>query len=187
MPLAHFTNVTTATGLHEPVYKNLFEIRFTLPTALQQIHPFATNLLLENAIKCSLPIYPDLAVQTQRFKYSTRLYPTTPEETSIKSTEIQFNLNQDKDSNSVFVFRMLKDWYDLVWNNEDGSLHYKKNIVSDIVVNAHDKEGHVIRRVTYFNCQITAFTGWEEMSWEGADIFALTANFTADYWSDLYY
>ena len=188
MPLAHFTNIATATDLHEPVYKNLFEVRITLPTALQTVHPNATKLLLENATKVSLPLYPDLAVQMQRFKYSTRLFPTTPEETSIKTTEIQFNLNQDKNSNSVFVFRMLKDWYDLNWNNETGQLSYKRNLKSDMVsIDVHDREGRVIRRVNWINAWIIHFSGWEDHDWTTGDIQTLTAKFAVDYWNDLYY
>jgi hypothetical protein len=188
MPLAHYTNVTTATDGHEPVYKNLFEVRITLPTALQTVHPNATSLLLENATKVSLPTYPDLQVQTQRFKYSTRLYPTTPESTSIPKTDITFNLNQHKDSNSVFVFRMLKDWYDLNWNNETGQLSYKRNLKSDLVtIDIHDREGRVIRRVNWINAWMVNFSGWEEHDWSQTDIQTLTASFAVDYWNDLYY
>jgi len=191
MPLAHFTNIETAMNLHEPIYKNLFEVRIKLPTALTANNPpdIATKLLMENAIKVSLPIYPDLAVQTQRFKYSTRLYPTTPEETSLKAQEIQFNLNQDKTSNSVFVFRMLKDWYDLVWNNETGQLSYKRNLMSPMVtIDVHDREGRVIRRVNWINVWIVNFTGFEDFDWSTGDIQnPLTAKFAVDYWNDLYY
>ena len=191
MPLAHFTNIETAMNLHEPIYKNLFEVRIKLPNALTANNPpdIATKLLMENAIKVSLPIYPDLQVQTQRFKYSTRLYPTTPEETSIKSTEIQFNLNQDKLSNSVFVFRMLKDWYDLVWNNETGQLSYKRNLMSPMVtIDVHDREGRVIRRINWINVWIINFTGFEEFDWSTSDIQnPLTAKFAVDYWNDLHY
>ena len=189
MPLAHFTNIETATELHEPVYKNLFEVRITLPTTLQAIHPNHSKLLMENAIKVSLPLYPDLAVQTQRFKYSTRFFPTTPEETSLKSQEIQFNLNQDKTNNSVFVFRMLKDWYDLVWNNETGQLSYKRNCMSPMVtIDVHDREGRVVRRVNWINVWIQNFTGFEDFDWSSGDIQnPLTAKFAVDYWNDLYY
>ena len=188
MPLAHFTNVTTATDLHEPIYKNLFEVRITLPTALQAVHPNATALLLENATKVSLPTYPELTVQEQKFKYSTRLYPTTPDTTSIKTTSITFNLNQHKDSNSVFVFRMLKDWYDLNWNNETGQLSYKRNLKSDLVtIDVHDREGRVVRRVNWINAWMIGFTGWEDHDWTTGEIQSLEAKFAVDYWSDLYY
>jgi len=102
------------------------------------------------------------------------------------TVDIKFNMNQN-DKYSVNTFRMMKDWYDLVWNNEDGSLHYKRNIISDIVVHGHDKEGHVIRRVTYHNAQITGFSGWEGLDWGSSDIASLDAKFVADYWEDYYY
>ena len=185
MGLPHFTNITTARDNDEPVFKNLYEVTIVLPTAIQSLHPNHTVLLLENATSIKFPTYPTIEFKEQRFKYSTRRFVTMPTTTSTDFA-INFNMNQNKNY-QVFTFRMMKDWYDLVWNNEDGSLHYKKNVISDIIVNAHDKEGHVIRRVTYYNCQITAFTGWEDLSWDGSDIYTLTANFVADYWSDLYY
>lgn len=188
MAMAHFTNVTTATMLAEPIYKNLFEVRFTLPTALQAIHPNATTLLLENCKKIDLPLYPDLAVQKQRFKYSTRIFASTPESTSIEGTEIQFNLNQDPNSNSVFVFRMLKDWYDLGWNNETGQLSYLRNMISPLVtVDVHDRQGLVVRRVNYIDCWLTNFSGFEGFEWETNDIQSLSVKLNSSYWSDLYY
>lgn len=188
MPLGHYTNVTTGTDLHDPVYKNLFEVRITLPTVLQSVHPNATTLLLENATKVDLPTYPALGVQTQRFKYSTRLYPTTPDTTSIIKQDIVFNLNQHKDSNSVFVFRMLKDWYDLNWNNETGQLSYLRNLKSDLItIDVHDREGRVIRRVNWINAFMIGFTGWENLDWSQLDIQTLTASFAIPYWNDLYY
>ena len=185
MPLPHFTNIISHRENFEPIYKNLYECTIVLPTALQTLHPNHTVLLLENATSVKFPTYPTIPMTEQRFKYSTRRFVGVPATTSTDFS-ISFNMNQNKDY-QVFTWRMMKDWYDLVWNNEDGSLHYKKNIIADIVINAHDREGHIIRRVTYFNSQITVFTGWEDLDWAGTDIAALTATFIADYWEDLYY
>lgn len=185
MPLPHFTNITSHHKNWDPVYKNLYEVVIVLPTAIQNIHANYQTLLLENTIKTTFPVYPTIGTVDQRFKFSTRKFVTFPESTSAEFT-IDFNMNQN-DSKQVFTWRMMKDWYDLVWNNEDGSTHYKKNIIGDIVIHAHDKEGHVIRRVTYYNVQITSITGWEELDWAGTDIAELQAAFVADYWSDMYY
>ena len=81
-----------------------------------------------------------------------------PAQTHIDDLTIGFNLNQNDDY-QIFCFKMLKDWYDLGWNNETGTLHYKKNLVGDIIIHAHDKEGKVIRRVTYHNAMMKIFTG----------------------------
>jgi len=187
MPLAHFTQVDSHREKWEPIHKNLYEVTIILPSVLQSIHPNATHLLLENTKAAKFPTYPDLQTQTQRFKYSTRAFVMMPAQTHIDDLAITFNLNQN-DNYEIFCFKMLKDWYDLGWNNETGTLHYKKNLVGDVIIHLHDKEGKVVRRVTYHNAMLKQFTGFEELSWEGTtDIFDLTATFVADYWEDFYY
>ena len=185
MPLAHFTNIETANKNWEPVFKNLFEVTVVLPPILQSLHPTAPNLLLTNTVSASFPKYPDLAVKEQRFKYSTRQFVLMPETTST-DLELKLNMNQN-DNFQVFTWRILKDWYDLAWNNEDGSLHYKKHLVGDVIVHNHDKEGHVIRRVVYNNAQLIKIGGWEDMAWGSNEIQELSASFKADYWQDYYY
>ena len=118
-PLPHFTNIDTAKNLWEPIYKNLYEVTIILPTALQSVHPTATHLLLENTLTINLPTYPDLPPISQRFKYTTRVYLGMPDKTHIEDLKIKFNLNQN-DTYQAFCFRIMKDWYDLAWNNEDG-------------------------------------------------------------------
>jgi len=185
MPLPHFTTIDSHNQLNEPIFKNLFEVVVILPPAIAGLHQDSQTVLLENTIKASFPKYPEIQTKNQFFKFSDRQFVLMPEKTSTTlDLTLNINVNQDKQANS---WRMMKDWYDLVWNNEDGSLHYKNNIISDIIVHAHDKEGHVIRRVTYYNCQITKFSGWEEIDWSAQELAQLDVSFVADYWSDLYY
>jgi hypothetical protein len=187
MPLAHFTQIDSHREKWEPIHKNLYECTIILPTVLQSIHPNATHLLLENTKTAKFPSYPDLQSQTQRFKYSTRVFVMMPAQTHVDDLSITFNLNQNDDY-QIFCFKILKDWYDLGWNNETGTLHYKKNLVGDIIIHQHDKEGKVIRRVTYHNVMMKQFSGVEELAWEDSTgIMEFTANFLADYWEDYYY
>lgn len=187
MPLAHFTAIDSHREKWEPIHKNLYEVTIILPTVLQTIHPNATHLLMENTKSTKFPTYHDLQEQNQRFKYSTRVFVMMPAQTHVSDLNIVFNLNQNDDY-QIFCFKMMKDWYDLGWNNETGTLHYKKNLVGDVIIHLHDKEGKVIRRVTYHNAMIKQFTGFEEVNWEeSTGIFDLTVNFVADYWEDFYY
>lgn len=186
MPLAHFTKVDSHQNIWEPIYQNLYEATLILPQGLQSIHPNATHLLLENAVSVSLQAYPSLAPIEQKFKYSTRVFLQTPDSTSAKDIKISFNLNQNEDY-QIFCFKMLKDWYDLGWNNETGTLHYKKNMIGDIIVHQHDREGKVIRRMTYHNVMMTGFSGMETLAWTGSEIMSLEASFVSDYWEDFYY
>jgi hypothetical protein len=188
MPLPHFTNIQSHTATWEPVYQNLFEVTVILPSLLTNKHPNAPQLLLENATSVTLPNYPPLGTTTeQRFKYSTRLYMGTPESTSLQDINVTFNLNQN-DNLQVMNWRIIKDWYDLGWNNETGELNYKKNLVGSLIVNIHDRNGFVIRRVVYHNTMCKSISGWGDLNWtSNTTIQALTAGFAVDYWEDNYY
>ena len=187
MPLPHFTNIASHHEDWEPVFKNLFEVEIFLPDIIRDRHPNAPELLLENTKSAKLPTYPALGNAVQRYKYSTRLFVGFPDSTSITDLGLTFNINQNENK-QLFTFRIIKDWYDLVWNNEDGSSHYKKNVIGDIILYQHDREGEIIRRITYHNCQITQFSVSEELVWAGgADIQELTATWLVDWWEDYYF
>ena len=187
MPLPHFTQISSHNENWEPSYKNLFEVEIFLPDAIRDRHPNATNLLLENAISTSMPTYPTLTTISQKYKYSTRLFLGFPDSTSRSDLNITFNINQNE-AKQLFTFRMIKDWYDLAWNNEDGSSNYKKNMLGEIIVYHHDREGEIIRRVTYHNCQITNWGGVEELQWsETSGVHELSGTWAADYWEDYYF
>ena len=153
MPLPHFNNLrqTGAPGLpgatpEEVVYLNLFEITFVLPLILVE-QGRDHILLLQNATKVNLGganlTAFDIGQATQRFKYSTREFLTTPTKTSGEiSIPFQVNVNQ---SGSMEVWNTLKAWYDLVFNSQNGYTHYKADIIGSIIVNQHDKKGVVIR------------------------------------------
>ena len=157
-----------------------------LPQIIADKHPLGKDLLLENTTSVSLPIYPTLGIKDQRFKYSTRLFVGLPDTTSINDLGLTFNINQN-DSNQMFTFRMIKDWYDLAWNNEDGSSNYKKNMLGEIILYQHDREGLIIRRISYHNCQIFKFAADEGLDWSTNDIAKLTASWAVDYWEDYYF
>jgi hypothetical protein len=187
MGLPHFTNVDSHMNKWEVIHKNLYEVDIILPAAIQALHPNATHLLLENTTEINMPKYPSLGKAQQRFKYSTRLFTMMPESTSFEDLTIKLNLNQNEQK-QIFNFRMMKDWYDLAWNNEDGSTSYKRNMTGDVIIYQHDKQGEVIRRVTCHNAMIYDFGGVEDLVWEDtAAIMDLTCKFYVDYWEDFYF
>ncbi len=80
----------------------------------------------------------------------------------------------------------LKAWYDLVFNSQNGSLHYKSDIIGTVIVNQHDKKGVVLRRVTYQNVQIKQLQGYS-LDWSSNNIIESTqADFIYDYFIDEY-
>ena len=191
MALPHFTQVINSgspggpgTLPDEVVYLNLFEITFILPVILtaQGRDPI---LLLQNATKIDMNLTEfDVAAKTQRFKYSTRMFMASPTKTDgTLSIPIQVNVNQQ---GSMETWNTMKAWYDLVFNSQNGGLHYKSDIIGTIIVNQHDKKGVVLRRVTFQNCQITKLAGYS-LDWSSNNIIeAAQADFVYDYFIDEY-
>jgi hypothetical protein len=191
MPLPHFTQIINSgspggpgTLPDEVVYLNLFEITFILPVILQ-----AQNrdpiLLLQNATKIDLPLTEfDVTSKQQRFKYSTRLFMTPPNKTDgTLNIPIQVNVNN---SGQMATWNTMKAWYDLVFNSQNGALHYKSDIIGTIIVNQHDKKGVVLRRVTFQNVQITKI-GAYSLDWSSNNIIEnVPVEFVYDYFIDEY-
>lgn len=184
MPLPHFSNISSHNENWEPIFKALFEVTFDLPKAIGSTTQDVV-LLLENTKAINLPLTKDIDVVTQRFKYSTRVFVSLPKETHVADLNIKFNLNQN-DKNAVYVWNVLKAWYDKVWNSQTGEVHTKRDIVGSIIVNQHDRTGKIIRRVTYKNAQIVGIDSFD-LDWENTtEIFEVSTKFVADYWEDLY-
>ena len=191
MPLPHYTQIQgvgspggPGTLPDEVVYKNLFEITFILPVLLQA-QGRDPILLLQNATKIALNLTEfDVTQKQQRFKYSTRVFQTTPNKTDGEiSIPIQINVNQQ---GSIENWNTMKAWYDLLFNSQNGALHYKSDLIGTIIVNQHDKKGVVLRRVTFQNCQIKKVAGYE-LDWSQNDIVGeVICDFVYDYFIDEY-
>ena len=191
MPLPHFTQLLNTgspggpgTLPDEVVYTNLFEITFVLPVILQAQgrNPI---LLLQNALNINMNLTEfDVAIKEQRFKYSTRAFITTPNKTS-GAFDIKFNVNVNQQG-SMETWNAMKAWYDLVFNSQNGTLHYKSDIIGTVIVNQHDKKGVVLRRVTYQNVQISKLQGYS-LDWAQNNIIeSVQADFIYDYFLDEY-
>jgi hypothetical protein len=191
MPLPHYTQIQgvgspggPGTLPDEVVYLNLFEVTFILPVLLQA-QGRDPILLLQNATKISMNTTEfDVSQKTQRFKYSTRVFNTTPTKTDgTLAIPIQVNVNQQ---GSMENWNTMKAWYDLVFNSQNGALHYKSDIIGTIIVNQHDKKGVVLRRITYQNVQIIKLGGYE-LDWSTNNIIeSVNADFVYDYFIDEY-
>ena len=142
MALPHFTQLQMTgspggpgTKPQEPVFLNLFEVSFILPLILQA-QKRDPILLLQQATNITLDLSPDIQNTSQRFKYSTRVFLKTPEKTDT-TFDITFNINVNE-AGSMESWNTVKAWYDLVWNSQNGSLHYKADTIGTVIVNQHE-------------------------------------------------
>lgn len=189
-PLPHYTQLEMTgspggpgTQPQEPVFINLFEITFILPTILQA-QGRDPLLLLQQAKKFDMSITnKDLEVSNQRFKYSTRAFVNAGPGESHVNFDIDFNVNVNNQG-SMETWNTLRAWYDLAWNSQNGYLHYKADLIGTIIVNQHDKKGLILRRVTFQNAQLLGVSS-PALDWSTNGIWeACNAKFVADYWID---
>lgn len=190
MPLAHYNNVTpiNVSGReYEPLYGNLFEVNFEFPDSLKHAKSSdEMSIMMLNAVNINLDLTKDLNIVEQFFKYSGRQYLTTNKSNSIiKDLSIKFNINVS-DTFSMTTWNMLKQWYDNGWNSQTGQLHYKRNNTGRIIAHIHDREGVVIRRVSFESVQLVGVTAMT-FDWADEKILDCTGKFIADYWIDMYY
>lgn len=196
MALPHFTQLQMTgspggpgTNPQEAVFTNLFEVGFLLPQIVadryQNGEAGGAGLLLQQAKSITFDATPQILVSEQKFKYSGRLFLRTPQTTTVNLT-IAFNVNVN-DTGSMETWNILKSWYDLVWNSQNGYLHYKSDTIGQILVNQHDKKGVILRRLTFQNAQIKSIDS-PQLEWNtGAEIWSLAqVNFICDYWVDEY-
>lgn len=193
MPLPHYTQLSNVgspggpgTLPDEAVYLSLWEVSIILPPILvaQGRDPY---LLLENITKApaiTLTTDHGVANAQQRFKVSTREFLTVPKETSGKFTlTYQVNVNQQ---GSMETWNTFKAWYDLLFNSQNGTMHYKSDMISNIIFNQHDKKGVVLRRIQFINCQLQKMNT-PAFDWKSQAIWdELTADFVFDYFVDEY-
>jgi len=131
------------------------EIEIKLPVVFKSLNN-VENLLIENVFQIEKPTY----VQPKpRYKFTVRgSIPPQP-----KITDLIFTiLKNEYDDNNKFVFRCLKDWYDLNWNNETGQLNYVRSLFGEIIINFFTKEGYICEKYICHNSQPIDFEDTEE-------------------------
>lgn len=81
------------------------------------------------------------------------------------------NITIPKNEKTIHI---LKDWYDLNWNNETGRMIYKSNIIGDMIVDEFNKEGVFVKKTI---CQSIYPIDWEELKND------IKITFNVDYYS----
>ena len=152
MPLPHYSqDQTSRKGRNfEPVQQSLFEVTILPPAGVQ-----GANMLLQQVNSISgLEINKAIGTQEQKFKFVTRSFASQPEGTSI-DLGINFSLNLN-DANQAYVYKTLKDWYNLIYNANTGEMGLKKDYVGTIIVTQFNRKGDIFRTVTLEDCFISS-------------------------------
>jgi hypothetical protein len=179
--LGHYRNSTPSMKNWEPVYLNHFNVVLTPPAAVGN-----WEFVIENVTNIGgLEVDKQPAVVEQKFKGHTRTYAgSKPEQTYVDIT-LSFEVNLD-DSNSMYVFKALREWCDLIYDPLTGEMGLKSEYAGGpMQITLFNKRGGIFRKYKFpVVFPVTALPAIE-LDHDSADIYKIE-NFTlrADYWDD---
>lgn len=186
--LPHFKNSKASMGNYEPVYLNQFEVLITPPAGIDVGGTFQGESIITQSVKTitglNFDIQPQAPVE-QNYKFAIRRYAGGEPSTSDVELTVEFEVNLDEE-NSMTVYKIMRQWADLIYNPLTGAMGLKRDYVGTIVISIFNKAGDVFRRITVPNCFLSDDLSVMELSYESSDIYVLTASFKADYWDDVF-
>jgi hypothetical protein len=186
--LSHFTSAKASINKFEPVYLNQFEVTITPPTAVvpPQGNPGNGNILLEHVKRISgLQVDQNPGEIAQQFKFAKRYYSGAAPVTTGLDLSIDFEVNLD-DNNSMYVFKVLRQWSDLIYNPLTGAMGIKANYTGNILINVFNKEGNVFRRINLRDCFPMSPITDMGLNYSQMSVYSLSLQWAVDYFEDVF-
>lgn len=186
MALPHITNSVAGVNRQDPVYKNKFEVYFTIPAALQNEFGQDVAYITEQIQKISGLGSLDKGVDKgqQKFMGTTRTYlNSTHDNTSHEiSVEIALNFRNRTDN---YIYRLFKAWNALGYDLSTGETTIKQEYVADYMrVVIGNRAGDIWRDVTFKDIiMFGGIEGLDELDYSSNDVVNITVKFASD-WAD---
>jgi hypothetical protein len=186
--LPHYTSSKASINKFEPVFLNQFEVIITPPTAIpvQAGNPGSSNILLEQVTRISgLQVDQNPQEITQQYKFAKRYYAgAAPQRTGLDvDLEFEINLNEN---NSMYVFKTLRQWSDLIYNPLTGAMGLKKDYTGNILINVFNKQGDIFRKINLRDCFPASAINEMGLNYTQTSIYKLTMQWAVDYFDDVF-
>jgi len=187
--LPHFTNSKAAINYYDPVYLNQFEVLINPPSGIvDSATTFKGESILAQQVKAITGLAVDIApAQTvnQQYKFATRRYAGGEPSQSDMTLTMEFEVNLN-DANSMSVYKILRQWSDLIYNPLTGAMGLKSDYVGSMSISIFNKRGDVFRRIRIPSCFLSEPINAMELDYETPAIYSITASWVCDYWEDLF-
>jgi hypothetical protein len=187
--LSHFLNSRASINNFEPVFLNQFSVLINPPSGIIDASTtFKGESILAQQVKSitglAVDILPAAPVE-QNYKFATRRYSGGEPSTSDMTLAMEFEVNLN-DNNSMTVYKILRQWSDLIYNPLTGAMGLKKDYVGSIVISVFNKEGGVFRKIRIPSCFLNEPINTMELDYENASIYTITTSWICDYWEDTF-
>lgn len=186
---SHYKNSQAATGMWEVVSPALFEVYFKFPNILDNNNTWDgyQQLMFEHvrSITGLDGVTPTIGTVVQKYKFAERHYAAAgPDKTSLELT-ITFTMNLNN-SHENYIYNMLRNWYDLVYNPQNGQTLTKKEYANGslMTIFEHDRDGSIYREINCFNFfPSTPPTGLNDDNYDSmGDAKTVSITFLVDDW-----
>jgi len=179
--LPHYRNSKASMNKFEPVYLSQFEIQITPPPAVAD-----WTLVMENVKKVAgvqtnaLP-----GVVEQKYKSAKRSYAGGMVDATTNDVSLDFEVNLN-DSNSMYVYKALRKWCDLIYDPLTGRMGLKKDYTGGpMIINYFNKNGDIFRQVKYPVCFPTSQLPEIAVDFASNDIYSIGGFvLRCDYWEE---
>jgi hypothetical protein len=187
--LPHYNNSKAARNNYEPVFLNQFEVLITPPSAVTLANVrFNGESIMTQQVKSvtgslAVDIQPGGPV-IQYYKFAERRYAGGEPSTSDVEFSVAFEVNLDE-NNSMTMYKILRQWSDLIYNPLTGAMGLKRDYVGQMVISIFNKQGDVFRRITLNNCFPVEELTPMSLNYESGDaLYVLDTTWKSDYWQD---
>ena len=183
---SHYRNSDAATNMWEVVSPALFEVYLTFPNTLTgKIGNPELMFQHVRSISGLDGLTPTVGNVVQKYKFAERHYAAAgPEKTSLELT-ITYTLNIN-DTHENYIYNMLRKWYDLIYNPQNGQSRTKKNYAKGSIMRIyeHNRDGAIWRKITCLDFfPSTPPTGLNEDSYDSMnDAKTVSITFMVDDW-----
>jgi len=180
--LSHYQNSISAVNRFEPVFLNQFEVNIIPPAAVP-----GGEILLQHVSRVSgLALNKTPSVVTQKYKFAKRNYAGAKPDQTYMDLSLSFSVNLN-DANSMYVFKTLRQWSDLIYNPLTGAQGLKNDYCGTIVISMFNKAGDVYRRVTCKDTFPTKPLTAMSLNYTSVDLYKVSdMQWAVDYWEDLF-
>jgi len=184
--LPHYKNSKAGMEQFEPVYLNLFQVSLIPPPG---VTVWDKELIIENVIKVTgmtTDKLPEQLIQ-QTFKGHKRSYAGSLVSTTHVDVTIEFEVNVNND-NSMYVYKALRRWSDLVYDPLTGAMTPKLSYASKqslLTVHLYKKNGDIIRTWIYPSVFPSQALAEMPLDYGSQTNYKATMKFRSDYWEDI--
>lgn len=190
--LPHIKNIKAGYEYYDPVHNSIFEVNFTVPSALQKVFTPSSpdgivHLLSEQVTEVSglEALQKTTAAGVQKFHGVDVSFLNPVLDNTFADITVKFNLNLRKITDN-FVLRLFKEWARVSYDLMTGARSLKADYVAQSMTIAEaNRDGTIWRAYQFRDVMVTNIQGLGTLNYTSNEAQTLDVTFRSDYWEEV--